>query len=277
MTDISSLTQLVRTQHYMLQVVSLLLWLLSVVSFTGCTSLVRSPHSAEPSSRRSVEPTWVPVGSFSTTFDVAAVDRSYNLRLAARLVDGVVVASGERFSFNHEVGRRTLERGFRVAPVLAFEGKRPAMGGGICQVSTTIYNAALYADLRILHRYPHSRPIRYVPLGRDATVSWGSKDLTFENPHPHPIRLSASTQHGRLVVTISAPDALSYEVRLETADHEQATPRKQLQVNEQSERLSIGGVWVKLYRHRVVDGSVVATERIGGASFYPFRRRLEAP
>ena len=275
MTNTGPLTQLVLTQHYMLQVVPLLLWLLSVVSFTGCVSVARSPHTAEPSFRKRVEPAWIPVGSFSTTFDVEAVDRSYNLRLAARLVDGVVVASGERFSFNHEVGRRTLERGFRVAPVLAFEGKRPAMGGGICQVSTTIYNAALYADLRILHRYPHSRPIRYVPLGRDATVSWGSKDLIFENPHPHPVRLSASTQHGRLVVTVFAPEALSYEVRLETADHEQATPRKQLQVNEQSERLSIGGIWVKLYRHRVVDGSVVATERIGRASFYPFRRRPE--
>ena len=131
MTITGPLTRLRLPEDHILKVVSLLLWLLSVVSFTGCTSAVRSPHSAEPSSRRSMEPIWIPVGSFSTTFDVEAVDRNHNLRLAARLVDGVVVASGERFSFNHEVGRRTLERGFRVAPVLAFEGKRPAMGGGI--------------------------------------------------------------------------------------------------------------------------------------------------
>ena len=162
-----------------------------------------------------------------------------------------------------------------MAPVLMLEGARPALGGGICQVSTTIYNAALYADLQIAKRYAHSRPIRYVPLGRDATVSWGSKDLVVKNQRDFPVRLRTSVRNGRLLVELYAPTELQYEVRLETADYEEATPRRKLQVLAQSDRLSVGGVWVKLYRHRVVDGSIVATERIGRPTYYPFKRTEE--
>lgn len=224
-------------------------------------------------SRHGPEPTWHRIGSFSTTFDVTEVERSHNIRQAAKHLDGATMPPRGRLSFNREVGPRTIARGYHVAPVLMLEGARPALGGGICQVSTTLYNAVLYAGLRIVHRYAHSRPIRYVPLGRDATVSWGSKDLVIQNPNPHPIRLNVFTRNGRLFIDVYAPVRLGYEVRLETADHEQATPRKKLQVLAQPDLLSVGGVWVKLYRHKVINGSVVSTERIGRPTYYPFKRK----
>jgi len=245
-------------------------------TFLGCAGLPQKFQVAKPLTKTTDTSTWSRIGSFSTTFDLSEGERSHNIEQAVERLNGAIIPPSSTFSFNHVVGPRTIARGFRVAPVLMLEGARPALGGGICQVSTTLYNTALYAGLRVAERYAHSRPIRYVPLGRDATVSWGSKDLRIENPNSHPVQFRAFTRNGRLFVDAYAPHGLGYEVRLETADHEEATPRKKLQVLAQPDRLSVGGVWVKLYRHKVIDGSVIATERIGLPTYYPFAREVTA-
>lgn len=251
-----------------LRLTSLSLLLLSA----GCTTFgTRAPEAPTPAGSRALEPTWHVVGGYSTTFDPQRTDRSHNIGKAATRVDGALIPAGGTWSFNKRVGERTLDGGWRLAPALDVEGANPSVGGGICQVSSTVYNALLLGDLRVRQRFPHSRPVRYIPLGRDATVSWGDKDLVVRNPHPFPVRLRTRIVRARLLVQLLAPARLGYEVRLETADSEPAAPRKELQILESPNRLAVGGVWIKLYRHRVRRGSTYETERVGRSSFYPYR------
>lgn len=121
------------------------------------------------------------VASFTTTFDARKVERSSNIRLAASFIDGKVLAPGEVFSFNEIVGKRTTARGFKEAGIYVNGRLDTGVGGGICQVSTTLYNAVLMADLQVVERSSHSLTVPYVPLSRDAAIDWGSKDLKFKN------------------------------------------------------------------------------------------------
>jgi vancomycin resistance protein YoaR len=126
-------------------------------------------------------------------------DRTHNIRLTAGLLQGRVLRTGEVFSFNEAVGPRTRARGFRPAPVILRDEFVPGDGGGVCQVSSTLFNAALLADLTILSRTHHSLPVGYLPIGRDATVVYGAVDLVFRNDGP-PLLLWAEVQGKELVV-----------------------------------------------------------------------------
>jgi len=105
----------------------------------------------------------------------------HNIHLALNKFEGTLLQPGELFSFNKIVGNRTAENGFKSSPVI-FNGKRVDMeGGGVCQVSSTLYYAALQAGMEIVERHKHSSPVSYIHLGLDATIVWGLKDLTFKN------------------------------------------------------------------------------------------------
>src|SRR5690606_9807336 len=106
------------------------------------------------------------------------------------------------FSFNRVVGPRTLAKGFLPAPEIVGEEFVEGVGGGICQVSSTLYNAALYADLQIVERYRHSVPLGYVPPGRDATLQYGVMDFQFRNTTGEPLIVRAVAGDGRLHVTL---------------------------------------------------------------------------
>lgn len=139
---------------------------------------------------------------FTTRFSEGKASRSSNIRTAAKRIDGLVLAPGQRFSFNKIVGKRGPETGFKVAGVYK-NGKHDVdFGGGICQVSTTLYNAALFADLKIPQRSNHSMPVPYVPLGRDATVDYNGVDLIIENNLETPIALSSSVSSGQITFRI---------------------------------------------------------------------------
>lgn len=120
------------------------------------------------------------LASYSTAYSGTA-DRIHNLRLAVSLIDGTLVAPGETFSLNERVGERTVERGFRTAPVIVGDEYEEAVGGGTSQVATTVFNAAWEAGVKILERAPHSLYISRYPLGRDATVNYPDLDLVFRN------------------------------------------------------------------------------------------------
>lgn len=120
------------------------------------------------------------VATYTTRFPNIP-NRNFNIALAAGKLRGVLLNTGEEFSFNRTVGRRTRAAGYREAPVIINNEFVPGDGGGVCQVSSTLFNAALLADLRILSRANHSSPVSYLPLGRDAAVSYGSLDLRFRN------------------------------------------------------------------------------------------------
>jgi len=121
------------------------------------------------------------VSTFTTEFNPGNKERSANIALAAKAIDGIIIPPNGVFSFNETVGKRTVERGYQEAGVYIRGKVDKGIGGGICQVSTTLYNALLFHDLEIIERSNHSLTVPYVPLSRDAAVDWGSKDLKFKN------------------------------------------------------------------------------------------------
>ena len=136
------------------------------------------------------------LGTYSSRYNAGDVNRSYNVALASKNINGLILAPGEVFSYNDSVGPRTTARGFRVAHVYVGNRVEDGVGGGICQVSSTLYNAVVLSDLKIVTRTNHSLPVSYVPMGRDATVSYGSIDFKFENNTKMPIKISASASGG---------------------------------------------------------------------------------
>jgi vancomycin resistance protein YoaR len=159
----------------------------------------------------------VVLGSYSTSYNAGKADRSHNLHLAIEAVNGTVVMPGEVFSADQAIGPRVAERGFRDAPIFADGEITPATGGGICQIASTIYNAALFAGLPIVERHHHSQPVTYTPAGRDATVYAGSLDLRFRNDTGYPIVLLGSMSGSRVTVNIVGKSEANKKVRLESA------------------------------------------------------------
>jgi len=129
-------------------------------------------------------------------------NRLNNIVLSSEAIDGIVLEPGEEFSFNQVVGRRTSARGYKSAP--AFSGGQvvQAIGGGICQVSSTIYSAIKDSDLRVKERHAHGRPVAYLPRGRDATVSWGTLDFKFVNNTEYPLRVDVDVESRTLTVNV---------------------------------------------------------------------------
>lgn len=129
-------------------------------------------------------------------------DRTENVRLAAAKLQGHILLPGQEFSFNGVVGPREMEEGFREAKIIVGGKFESGMGGGICQVSSTLYNTALLAGLTITERHNHSLQIAYVPLGRDATVVYGQKDLKFKNNTNCVLRIKTSLEGLKLTIGI---------------------------------------------------------------------------
>jgi vancomycin resistance protein YoaR len=123
-------------------------------------------------------------------------DRTHNVRLGASLLDGQVIMPGETFSFNETLGDRSEARGFRYAPVIAGGVLVEGMGGGTCQVASTLYAAAFFAGLIVVDRQPHSRPSSYIKLGLDATVSYPDLDLKVRNPFDFPVVIHYTVHDG---------------------------------------------------------------------------------
>ncbi len=126
----------------------------------------------------------------------AQANRNENMRLATVAIHAKVLQPGEIFSYNQTVGERSVARGFKVATV--FEGKKkvPGLGGGICQISSTLYMATKQAGLGIVERYAHSLPVTYCSRDDEATVSWGHLDYRFQNTLDIPVRIEASMGGG---------------------------------------------------------------------------------
>ena len=137
------------------------------------------------------------MAGYTTYYDEKVGGRSENIRLAASLIDGVTVQAYGVFSFNQTVGERTKERGFREANIIVNGEYVQGVGGGVCQVSTTLYNAALYAGLEIVEVHPHSLAVSYVPPSQDAMVSTAC-DFSFFNPYEFAVRLQMTTEAGAL-------------------------------------------------------------------------------
>ncbi len=133
--------------------------------------------------------------------DLSNVQRS-NIRIASHAMNGVVVKPGEVFSFNKIVGPRTDGRGYRAAPSYLETGSPATVGGGICLLSSAMYQAALESGCPVTERTAHTRTIRSVPPGLDSTVWFGQVDLKFRNPYPAPIQIATEWTPGQLKIRI---------------------------------------------------------------------------
>lgn len=140
------------------------------------------------------------IAGYYTTLINSSPARTNNIVIAAQAIDNVIIPPGKVFSFNYTVGPRTTSKGYQEAPIFVGEKVVSGVGGGICQVSSTLYNTALAANLPVLERYPHSLRVAYVPTNRDASVSWGAADFKFQNPYDYPVKLMVKV-FGKYVVT----------------------------------------------------------------------------
>jgi vancomycin resistance protein YoaR len=220
------------------------------------------------------------LASYSTRFASDDANRVHNLTLAAQALDGTLIPSGGTFSFNLVVGERTEARGYRPAPEIVQERYVLGIGGGTCQVSSTLYNVALLAGLQVTERTAHSQPLGYVPPGRDATVYYGLIDLKVRNNRSYPVAIATRVSRDQLTVALCGQREDFPEVRLELGQLVPVEPGPDEEVPDPSlpagERqiLEEGhtGYRVTLFRRFYRGGQVVGAEQVS-EDYYPARPR----
>ncbi|GAB6158968.1 VanW family protein [Desulfotomaculum varum] len=209
------------------------------------------------------------LGMFSTQFDPNNVNRAYNISVAAAALDGLSIRPQEIVSFNEVVGPRSTEAGYKNAPIIINNELVDGLGGGVCQVSSTLYNAVLLANLEVTERANHSLPVPYVPIGRDATVVFGAVDLKFKNNTDCWLYLQSFVTGGRLTVKIFGNHRFKRDVVIRSWVEETYHPQT---VVEKDYSLRLGDRVVKQkgaqgYRaaaERIVmqDGQVIKVEKL---------------
>lgn len=212
---------------------------------------------------------------YSTRFDEKDADRSYNVRIAAAAFSSFLIRPGEVVSFNSTVGPRVAEKGFRPAPVVLRGELVPDIGGGVCQVSSTLYNVVLLSGLKVVTKRSHSRPVPYVPLGRDATVS-SAIDFRFENNTSAPLYLSTSVKDGTLTMRLMGPSRGNSWIRLSTKVIEEIPPGELLEVDASlaAEKRIVArpgapGYVVELWREVYEGSKQVKRELVGRITYQP--------
>lgn len=157
------------------------------------------------------------IAEFTTRYDASNKNRSINLALSSDKINGTIVLPGEKFSYNKIVGERTISKGYKEAAVYSNGKVVSGIGGGICQLSSTLYNAILFANLEITSRSNHMFLTSYVQAGRDATVSWGTIDFCFKNTRSYPIKIVSTVTNGIVRVQVyGLKEEKEYEVEIQT-------------------------------------------------------------
>ena len=186
----------------------------------------------------------VPVASFSTSVADQDDNVKRNISIACDRLQGVVIYPNSVFSFNDTVGEGSSKNGFVMGRVMYRDSIVMEPGGGLCQVSSTLYNALLMAGCVIVERHRHFQPVTYVPLGLDATIKYGKKDLRMKNPHSHSLRIEIRANERSLntVITSDRPLSYRYEIQTETEDMPMAA-------GDETDRIR-QGITVHVYRKR---------------------------
>lgn len=150
------------------------------------------------------------IGEYITFYNPYNKQRKNNIDLAAKAINNYVLFPGEVFSFNKVVGERTVDRGYMPSTAIVNGEYSEEFGGGICQVSSTLFNAVDSAGLNIVKRFTHSKGVAYVPVNRDATVSWDGPDFVFKNDYNQPILILAKAVNNHVKVEIYSSDVITY-------------------------------------------------------------------
>jgi vancomycin resistance protein YoaR len=156
------------------------------------------------------------LASYTTRFDSSVTDRAFNVRVAASALDDLLVPPGADISFNKVVGPRSSEAGYKTAKVIVNNELVDGLGGGVCQVSTTLYNAVLLSGLEVVSRSNHSLPVAYVPAGRDATVAYDSIDFVFKNSTDRHIYVKSLIYGNNVTVKIYGNSAYKKNISIKT-------------------------------------------------------------
>ena len=157
------------------------------------------------------------LSTFTTRYDASNYNRSTNIELATKSINGTVIMPGEIFSYNKTIGRTTLEKGYKEGTAYVGGKVVPDVGGGICQVSSTLYNTALLANLEITERSNHLFETSYVSPSRDATVYWGSIDFKFKNTRTYPIKIVGTAKNGVVKIDLyGIKEKEEYEVVIDS-------------------------------------------------------------
>lgn len=215
------------------------------------------------------------LAEFTTRYDITNKNRSTNLELSSKKVDGTIVLPGEVFSYNKIVGARTISAGYKEAAIYSGGKVVQGIGGGICQLSSTLYNAVLYANLEITNRTNHRFLTSYVQAGRDATVSWGTIDFCFKNTRNYPIKIVSSVASGIVRITIHGmQEENEYEVELQTKTLE-TIPYKTNYINDNTleegveiiEQNGSNGVKSETYKILKQNGAVISKSLLSSDTY----------
>lgn len=223
------------------------------------------------------------LSKYTTVFDSSNTNRSSNIALAAKTINGIVLNPGETFSYNKIIGDTTKEKGYKLGGAYVGGKVVQAYGGGICQVSTTLYNAVLYANLEIVKRYNHSYAVSYVPAGRDATVSYGGKDFKFKNNRKYPVKIVANAKNGSISISIKGiKEEKEYEIELQSKVLSR-TPCKV--VYEETNTLPEGkqkviqsgynGYKSITYKITKLDGKIISKETLSSDTYKPMNKIIQ--
>lgn len=192
------------------------------------------------------------LGQYSTNYGSSSYGRAYNVGLAARSTSDVILMPGEEFSYNNLTGLTNRANGYKNAPVIVRGKLKQSPGGGVCQTSSTVYNAALFAGMEITEVTNHSSASTYVPRGRDATVSDGGLNLRFKNPYKHPVFIKNTANGSVITSTIYGNTSDKQNIGLD---------------------VRYGGGSYSTYRYfKDTSGNVVKSEHISDSKYKPLKK-----
>lgn len=208
--------------------------------------------------------------TYGTSFSTSTANRINNIELATKAINGTILMPGESFSFNETVGERTKARGYKEAGVIIGDKIESGLGGGICQVSSTLYNAILKANLKAVERRNHTLPLAYVPKGLDATVDWGHIDFKFKNTSNSPIYIEGYIKNKNVYFNIYSEKSKvkrSYEMATEVYATLQPSTKYVDDPNRNNGEVEVMkkgsiGYKVKVYRKTIESGKLLKTELI---------------
>lgn len=223
------------------------------------------------------------LSKYTTRYDESNKNRSTNIKLASEKINDTILMPGETFSYNKTVGQRTIKAGYKEASIYMNGKVVDGIGGGICQVSSTLYNAVLEANLEIVSRRNHYFITSYVSASRDATVSYGTIDFKFKNTRSYPIKISCTSQNGICQIAIyGIKEETEYEVEIEDeiTDIIPYTTKyietKELTKGEENEiQKGVNGYKSEAYKILKLNGQVVSKTLLSKDSYNPLQRIVE--
>ena len=223
------------------------------------------------------------LSKYTTIYDAGNASRGTNIQIAARTINGTIILPGETFSYNGVLGNTSKDKGYQLGGSYVNGKVVPAYGGGICQVSSTLYNAVLYANLQIVERYNHSYSVSYVPAGRDATVSYGGKDFKFKNSRTYPVKIVANAKNGVISVALKGiKEEKEYDIEL-TSTVLSTTPyattyqeNKDLKEGKQKV-IQVGHEGKKSKAYKIVkyNGKTISKTLLSSDTYRPMNRIIE--